>query len=108
MKVRVVYNKDAFNATVEFIAKNNPYFIGKHDEIRKSLLNTIARIIETDIKYSGTMGYQVSVISARNEGIDEDENYRHLEFQVDPNLGSNREESEYVETIYDTNKKGSI
>lgn len=108
MKVKVAYSKEEFEKTITYIAKNNKFFLGNHAEIRRSLLRSIASMIKNNIRFTATMGYYIRTVDIRHEGIDNDENYHHIQFLVDPSLGSNRDETEYVETIYDTNEEGSV
>lgn len=100
MEITVFYSEDQLNAAVDFIAKNNPFFIGKHKEIRLSILENIDTLATNqNIDTISTMGYLLTC-DCEYEGIDNDDNICRIEIYVNPSLGSDNEE--YIEKIVST------
>lgn len=102
MKIKVYYNKDQLEATVNFVATNNSSFLGKHDRVRESLLNHIQELVQRypDVAWLGTMGYYVWAIMDEQEGIDSDENLMNIEFMVAPDLSNHHNSDSWEYTYY--------
>lgn len=89
MEIKVVFSQIQFDATVDFIAENNPTFLGRHQFIRESITTHINELAlrYPDVYTIGTMGYQLWADMIQEEDMDDDENILRIEFLVDPALG---------------------
>jgi hypothetical protein len=88
MEIVIRFNEVVFEAAVQFIAKNNPSFIGKFDYVRGAVYEHMKRMaFDFDSSWSGTMGYIITIVDRQMEGIDSDINAVDFEIYVDPGLG---------------------
>lgn len=98
MEVRITYSKEQLEAAVDFISDNNIYFLGKKEEIRQSILDMMRKIAkDPDDFINGTMGF-VLWGEREFEGMNSDENTIHFDITVNPNLGSDEDET-YIEEV---------
>lgn len=99
MEVKISYSQPQLEAAVRFIARNNEHFRGQKDYIREEILKHMRRIAaDPEQWWGGTMGY--TLIGDRiDESIDFDQNEITFEILVDPNLGADIDEDDYVQEV---------
>jgi hypothetical protein len=99
MEVKISYCKTQLEAAVKFIARNNEHFLGQKDFIRDEILKHMKKIAaDPEQWWGGTMGY--TLIGDRiDESIDFDQNEITFEILVDPNLGADVEENDWVNEV---------
>ncbi len=99
MEVKVSYSKVQFKLAVDFIAKNNKFFIGKYEEIEKSLLENIKLLSSKPDQFSiGTMGFTL-IAERLFEDLENDENACWVEILIDPAVSLNYTPNDYHEEI---------
>jgi len=92
----ITYSELQLNEAIDYIAKNNPYFKGQHNNIRQTILASIKKLAEDpDGIYSGTMGFML-ICDRELESIESDENKCHIEIYVEPDLHHNNDENHII------------
>lgn len=109
MEIKVVFSQIQFDATVDFIAQNNPTFLERHQFIRESITTHINELAlrYPDVYTIGTMGYQLWADMIQEEDMDDDENILRIEFLVDPALGTGGVYEEENNTVIHLTKKST-
>jgi len=99
MEVKLSYSKAQLEFAVKFIARNNEHFLGQTDYIRETIVEHMKRIaLDPEGFMSGTMGYML-ISDKEMEGFNCDQNTCMIDIYVDPSLGTDHEETEYVEEV---------
>jgi len=99
MEVKLTYSSQQLEDAVKFISRNNTHFLGQSDYIRDEILKHMREIARDPEAWSGgTMGYML-IGDRTDEGMDSDENTIHFDITVDPALGRDHEDTDYIEEI---------
>lgn len=86
MEIRISYSQIQLDSAVEFISNNNQSFLGKNEDIRNTIQETMISLArDPEAIHLGTMGFTL-VADREFEGIDSDENVCRIEILVDPSL----------------------
>jgi hypothetical protein len=98
MKFKVGYSKLQLESAVDFISGNNIWFKNKKDVIRKAILNCMKDLAaDPSLVFEGTMGFTI-IADTSYEGIDNDESSIHFDISVNPSLGKDLDEDDYIES----------
>lgn len=83
--MKIIVNRTSFVKAVDYISKNNPYFLNKYNEITETLINLIVEMSEDPKKEMvGTIGLSVVGQILKD---DEDNSYLSIDIFVDPGVG---------------------
>ena len=95
--VEISYNQIELNAAVDFIARNNHSYIGRHDYIRTCIINMMHDCaFKADVMWTGILGF-IIIVDRKFEGLDWDINTVRYKIYVDPALGcEDHYDDEYV------------
>jgi len=97
VKTIVQYNRHELDAIVKLVVENNPHAAKYGEEyVRSSVLRSIEAFKDTDVRYTGTMGYLVTAIE--EEEIDADTRTRmvYVEFSLSAHLRAKDFEFNYI------------
>lgn len=95
MKTIVQYNRHELDAIVKLVVANNPHAAEHGEEyVRSSVLRSIEAFKDTDLQYTGTMGYLVTAIE--EEEIDADTRMVYVEFSLSAHLRAKDFEFNYI------------
>jgi hypothetical protein len=96
MEINLIYSKIQLEDAVNFISKNNPNFLGEKEYIRNKIISSMESLAkEENVSYVASMGFLL-ISDFNYESMDNDENSCRIEIFVDPSLGYDFLESDYV------------
>jgi hypothetical protein len=101
MEIRISYSQLQLDSAVEFISNNNQSFLGKEEEIRNTIQETMVNMArDPEAMNLGTMGFTL-IADREFEGIDSDENVCRIEILVDPSMHLIDELDDFQDKIID-------
>lgn len=103
MKMKIIYSETQLECAVDFISQTNESFLGKDEEIRSTIIETMLELAnDNDSTSIGTIGVRLFA-DKEFEDMDCDENVCRIEIYVDPSLHLINEafEDDFQEQVID-------
>lgn len=88
MQVKYTYSQSELESAVKFISQHNKYFLGRDDEIKFAMMESMEYEAKKfpNCSWFSTMGFMIQPEDIFEESIDVNQNSIHFSIYVDPSL----------------------